>query len=90
MHQPLWHPRTNVDASPTQRSLPTKAKRKVHAMAGEFGVWSLSIRREVTVDGVSVEEPTVNPRDTEDTIIISSHKTPAVSRVRFMIELTRF
>ncbi|KAL0957913.1 hypothetical protein HGRIS_000094 [Hohenbuehelia grisea] len=59
-----------------QRDLPARTKRKLHAIGGARGVWSLPIRQPVKANGISYERP-ANPFHTEnDTLIISTDATP--------------
>ncbi|KII91367.1 hypothetical protein PLICRDRAFT_696440 [Plicaturopsis crispa FD-325 SS-3] len=60
-----------------QRDLPIRTKRKLHAIGGARGMWSLPIRQPVRVNGVSYERP-VNPYQTEnDSVIVSTDANPS-------------
>ncbi|KAL6299343.1 CPSF A subunit region-domain-containing protein [Sparassis latifolia] len=66
-----------------QRDLPTRTKRKLHAVGGGRGMWSLPVRQAVKVNG-STYERAVNPFYTEnDSIIISTdaNPSPGLSRI---------
>lgn len=67
----------------TQRDLPIRTKRKLHAIGGARGVWSLPVRQAVRVNGVSYQTPQNPLRSDNDTIIISTDATPSpgISRV---------
>ncbi|KAH9830080.1 CPSF A subunit region-domain-containing protein [Rhodofomes roseus] len=60
-----------------QRDLPTRTKRKIHAIGGARGMWSLPVRQPVKVNGSTFERP-ANPFHTDkDTLIISTDATPS-------------
>ncbi|KAK0240309.1 CPSF A subunit region-domain-containing protein [Armillaria nabsnona] len=60
-----------------QRDLPFRTKRKLHAIGGARGMWSLPIRQPVKSGGVTFERP-INPFHAEnDTLIISTDANPA-------------
>ncbi|KZT66632.1 hypothetical protein DAEQUDRAFT_714689 [Daedalea quercina L-15889] len=60
-----------------QRDLPTRTKRKIHAIGGARGMWSLPVRQPVKVNGSTFERP-ANPFQSEkDTLIISTDATPS-------------
>jgi len=66
-----------------QRDLPIRTKRKLHAIGGARGMWSLPIRQPVRSNGVAHERP-VNPFHPEnDTLILStdSNPSPGLSRI---------
>ncbi|CAL1708463.1 unnamed protein product [Somion occarium] len=66
-----------------QRDLPTRTKRKLHAIGGGRGMWSLPVRQAVKVNGSTYERPT-NPHRTEnDAVIISTdaNPSPGLSRI---------
>lgn len=66
-----------------QRDLPIRTKRKLHAIGGARGMWSLPIRQPVKASGISYERA-VNPYQAEDdTLIISTdiNPSPGLSRV---------
>lgn len=80
-----------------KRDLPTRTKRKVHAIGGARGVWSLSVRTAVKVNGVPYDRP-ANPYHAEnDSLILGTDAipSPGFSRVsmsplsRTAIELMR-
>jgi hypothetical protein len=59
-------------------------KRKVHAIGGARGFWSLPIRQSVKSSGISYEKP-MNPFQAEnDTLLLSTdaNPSPGFSRVR--------
>ena len=71
----------------SQRDLPTRTKRKIHAIGGARGMWSLPVRQPVKVNGSTFERP-ANPFHTEkDTLIISTDATPSpgLSRVSSVV-----
>lgn len=66
-----------------QRDLPTRVKRKTPSISGNRGIWSLSVRQAVKVNGSTYEQPG-NPFYAEnDSLIISTDANPApdLSRV---------
>ncbi|KAG9227086.1 hypothetical protein CCMSSC00406_0008286 [Pleurotus cornucopiae] len=66
-----------------QRDLPSRTKRKLHAIGGARGVWSLPIRQSVKASGISYERP-ANPYHAEhDTLVLSTdaNPSPGVSRI---------
>jgi cleavage and polyadenylation specificity factor subunit 1 len=66
-----------------QRDLPIRTKRKLHAIGGARGMWSLPIRQPLRSNGVAHERP-VNPFQMEnDTLILSTdaNPSPGLSRV---------
>lgn len=65
-----------------QKDLPTRMKRKVHAVGGARGVWSLPIRQPLRTNGSHMP---AHP-DT-DSIIISTdiNPSPGLTRVRISI-----
>ncbi|KAI0938339.1 hypothetical protein AcW1_001910 [Taiwanofungus camphoratus] len=66
-----------------QRDIPTHIKRKLHAIGGGRGMWSLPVRQAVKVNGATYERP-VNPFHSEnDSIIISTdaNPSPGLSRI---------
>ncbi|KAG6864394.1 hypothetical protein C0991_009920 [Blastosporella zonata] len=66
-----------------QRDLPIRAKRKLHAIGGARGMWSLPIRQPVKTGGISYEHA-VDPYHTEnDTLILSTdvNPSPGLSRI---------
>ena len=74
----------------SQRDLPTRTKRKIHAIGGARGMWSLPVRQPVKVNGSTFERP-ANPFHTEkDTLIISTDATPSpgLSRVNLAVVVT--
>ena len=67
-----------------QRDLPIRTKRKLHAIGGSRGVWSLPVRQPVKINGVSYEKA-VNPYQADnDSVIVSTdaNPSPGSSRVR--------
>ncbi|CCL98048.1 uncharacterized protein FIBRA_00042 [Fibroporia radiculosa] len=66
-----------------QRDLPTRTKRKMHAIGGGRGIWSLLVRQAVKVNGSTYERP-ANPYHAEnDSIVISTdaNPSPGLSRI---------
>ncbi|KAI0784088.1 CPSF A subunit region-domain-containing protein [Abortiporus biennis] len=66
-----------------QHDLPIRVKRKLHAIGGGRGMWSLAVRQAVKVNGSTYERPT-NPHHTDnDAVIISTdaNPTPGLSRI---------
>ncbi|KDQ53751.1 hypothetical protein JAAARDRAFT_136615 [Jaapia argillacea MUCL 33604] len=66
-----------------QRDLPTRVKRKLHAIGGARGMWALPVRQAVKVNGISYERPS-NPFQSEnDTVIVSTdaNPSPGLSRI---------
>ncbi|KAF9486143.1 hypothetical protein BDN70DRAFT_870239 [Pholiota conissans] len=66
-----------------QRDLPFISKRKLHAIGGARGLWSLPIRQSVRASGISYEK-VMNPYHTEpDTLILSTdiNPSPGFSRI---------
>lgn len=67
-----------------QRDLPTRTKRKLHAIGGARGLWSLPVRTAVKVNGVPYDRP-ANPFYSEnDSLILGTDviPSPGFSRVR--------
>ncbi|THH20311.1 hypothetical protein EW146_g1016 [Bondarzewia mesenterica] len=66
-----------------QRDLPIRTKRKLHAIGGARGVWSLPVRQAVKVNGVSYERPTNPFHSDNDSVIISTdaNPSPGLSRI---------
>ena len=61
-----------------QRDLPTRVKRKIHAIGGTRGIWSMPIKQSTRVSG------STSGRDPEsDSIIMSTdaNPSPGLSRV---------
>ncbi|KAG7452675.1 uncharacterized protein BT62DRAFT_989773 [Guyanagaster necrorhizus] len=68
-----------------QRDLPFRTKRKLHAIGGARGMWSLPIRQPVKSGGVTFERP-INPFQADnDTLIISTDANPAPGLSRIAI-----
>ncbi|KAH9943547.1 CPSF A subunit region-domain-containing protein [Amylocystis lapponica] len=66
-----------------QRDLPARIKRKLHAIGGGRGMWSLPVRQAVKVNGSTYERP-ANPFHPEnDSVIISTdaNPSPGLSRI---------
>ncbi|KAJ7135425.1 CPSF A subunit region-domain-containing protein [Mycena crocata] len=66
-----------------QRDLPIRTKRKVHAIGGARGMWSLPIRQPLKTAGHSLERP-LDPFQTQnDSLIISTdiNPSPGLSRI---------
>lgn len=69
-----------------QRDLPTRTKRKLHAIGGARGVWSIPVRQPLKVNGVS--SGSHKPFQTDnDTVIVSTdvNPSPGLSRVSLSI-----
>ncbi|KAI0731786.1 CPSF A subunit region-domain-containing protein [Fomitopsis betulina] len=60
-----------------QRDLPTRTKRKIHAIGGARGMWSLPVRQPVKVNGSTFERPANHFHTEKDTLIISTDATPS-------------
>ncbi|KAI0754932.1 CPSF A subunit region-domain-containing protein [Daedaleopsis nitida] len=60
-----------------QRDMPTRSKRKLHAIGGGRGMWSLPIRQPVKVSGGALEKSSNASRTENDTVIISTDANPA-------------
>ncbi|KAH8992719.1 CPSF A subunit region-domain-containing protein [Lactarius akahatsu] len=66
-----------------QRDLPTRTKRKLHAIGGARGVWSLPVRTAVKVNGVPYDRP-ANPFHAEnDSLILGTDAIPSPGFSRF-------
>lgn len=68
----------------SKRDLPTRTKRKLHAIGGARGLWSLPVRTAVKVNGVPYDRP-ANPYHAEnDSLILGTDviPSPGFSRVR--------
>jgi cleavage and polyadenylation specificity factor subunit 1 len=66
-----------------QRDLPTRTKRKLHAIGGARGVWSLPVRMAVKVNGVPYDRP-ANPFHAEnDSLILGTDAIPSPGFSRF-------
>lgn len=76
-------PRSNACSTPLQRDLPIRTKRKLHAIGGARGVWSIPVRQAVKVNGVSYERPINHFYADDDGVIISTdaNPSPGLSRV---------
>lgn len=60
-----------------QRDLPVRTKRKLHAIGGSRGMWSLPVRQPVKINGVSYEKA-VNPYQADnDSVIVSTDANPS-------------
>ncbi|KAF7341963.1 Protein CFT1 [Mycena venus] len=60
-----------------QRDLPIRTKRKLHALGGARGMWSLPIRQPLKTAGSTLERP-LDPLQTEnDSLIISTDANPS-------------
>ncbi|KAI0634706.1 CPSF A subunit region-domain-containing protein [Trametes polyzona] len=66
-----------------QRDMPTRSKRKLHAIGGGRGMWSLAVRQPVKVSGSTFERPANPYRAENDSIIISTdaNPSPGLSRI---------
>lgn len=66
-----------ISSSSPKRDLPTRTKRKLHAIGGARGVWSLSVRTAVKVNGVPYDRP-ANPYYAEnDSLILGTDAIPS-------------
>jgi cleavage and polyadenylation specificity factor subunit 1 len=75
--------------SACKRDLPTRTKRKLHAIGGARGLWSLPVRTAVKVNGVPYDRP-ANPYHAEnDSLILGTDAipSPGFSRVRIVSSL---
>ena len=75
---------TSIYPSTWKRDLPTRTKRKLHAIGGARGLWSLLVRTAVKVNGVPYDRP-ANPYQAEnDSLILGTDAipSPGFSRVR--------
>ncbi len=78
----ISHPHPHPSA--WKRDLPTRTKRKLHAIGGARGLWSLPVRTAVKVNGVPYDRP-ANPYHAEnDSLILGTDAipSPGFSRVR--------
>lgn len=72
-----------------QRDLPIRTKRKLHAIGGARGMWSLPIRQPARSNGVVYERP-ANPFQTEnDTLILSTDANPSPGLSRIATRTTK-
>ncbi|EPQ53745.1 hypothetical protein GLOTRDRAFT_107026 [Gloeophyllum trabeum ATCC 11539] len=64
-----------------QRDLPTRVKRKLHAIGGGRGMWALPLRQTVKINGSSYDK--ARNQAENDTIIVSTdaNPSPGLSRV---------
>ncbi|KAF9460288.1 CPSF A subunit region-domain-containing protein [Collybia nuda] len=64
-----------------QRDLPVRTKRKLHAIGGARGMWSLPIRQPIKTNGISYERP-INQME-NDSLILSTdaNPSPGLSRI---------
>ncbi|KAL1941832.1 hypothetical protein VTO73DRAFT_6832 [Trametes versicolor] len=62
-----------------QRDMPTRSKRKLHAIGGARGMWSLAVRQAMKVSGGTLERPSSQ----NDSVIISTdaNPSPGLSRI---------
>ncbi|TFK49248.1 hypothetical protein OE88DRAFT_1662681 [Heliocybe sulcata] len=58
-----------------QRDLPTRVKRKLHAIGGGRGMWALPVRQPLKANGVSYEK--AGSQMENDTVIVSTDATPS-------------
>ncbi|KAI0264066.1 CPSF A subunit region-domain-containing protein [Russula aff. rugulosa BPL654] len=66
-----------------QRDLPTRTKRKLHAIGGARGLWSLPVRTAVKVNGVPYDRP-ANPYHAEnDSLVLGTDAIPSPGFSRF-------
>lgn len=75
-----------------KRDLPTRTKRKIHAVGGARGMWSLPIRQTLKMNGTS--ERLHKPAHSEniDTVIVSTdaNPSPGLTRVSFRRRIQDF
>ncbi|KAA1478696.1 hypothetical protein DENSPDRAFT_845850 [Dentipellis sp. KUC8613] len=72
-----------------QRDLPFRTKRKLHAIGGARGLWSLPVRQAVRVNGVSYDLP-ANPFHSEnDSVIMSTDANPSPGLSRLSVRSPR-
>ncbi|PIL30998.1 hypothetical protein GSI_05691 [Ganoderma sinense ZZ0214-1] len=66
-----------------QKDMPMRSKRKLHAIGGGRGLWSLRIRQQVKAGGATFERPSSSLNSDNDTIIISTdaNPSPGLSRI---------
>ncbi|OSD02613.1 hypothetical protein PYCCODRAFT_1477600 [Trametes coccinea BRFM310] len=66
-----------------QRDMPTRTKRKLHAIGGGRGMWSLAVRQPVKVSGGTFERPANPFHSGNDSVIISTdaNPSPGLSRI---------
>ncbi|KAI5121116.1 hypothetical protein M0805_002789 [Coniferiporia weirii] len=75
-----------------QRDLPTRAKRKLHAVGGARGVWSLPVRQPLRIGGSSAERIRGLPHalsEVYDTVIVSTDTNPSPGLTRFASRTSR-
>ena len=72
-----------------QKDVPMRPKRKLHAIGGGRGLWSLRIRQQVKTSGATFERPS-NLDSDNDTVIISTDANPSPGLSRVRLFLTRF
>ncbi|KZP11942.1 hypothetical protein FIBSPDRAFT_961877 [Athelia psychrophila] len=73
-----------------QRDLPLKIKRKLHAIGGAWGMWSLPSKQSVKVNGVSVEKPSADPHQTDNgTLILATDANPSPGSSRITTKTAR-
>ena len=60
-----------------QKDMPTRSKRKLHAIGGGRGMWSLPIRQQVKTGGTTFERPSNPFHADNDTVIISTDANPS-------------
>ncbi|KZP09324.1 hypothetical protein FIBSPDRAFT_964078 [Athelia psychrophila] len=73
-----------------QRDLPLKTKRKLHAIGGAWGMWSLPLKQSVKVNGVSVEKPSADPHQTDNgTLILATDANPSPGSSRIATKAVR-
>ncbi|TFY75914.1 hypothetical protein EWM64_g8097, partial [Hericium alpestre] len=72
-----------------QRDLPIRTKRKIHAIGGARGVWSLPVRQAVRVNGVSYDLPTNPFHSGNDSVIMSTDANPSPGLSRLSVRSPR-
>ncbi|KAF5380083.1 hypothetical protein D9615_006209 [Tricholomella constricta] len=72
-----------------QRDLPIRTKRKLHAIGGARGMWSLPIRQPARTSGIS-HEHAINPHQADnDTLILSTDANPSPGLSRIAARTTK-
>nr|VWP00056.1 Amidohydrolase family protein [Ganoderma boninense] len=66
-----------------QKDMPVRSKRKLHAIGGGRGLWSLRIRQQIKTGGTTFERPNSSLNSENDTVIISTdaNPSPGLSRI---------
>ncbi|KAF8880473.1 CPSF A subunit region-domain-containing protein, partial [Gymnopilus junonius] len=73
-----------------QRDLPIQIKRKIHAIGGARGLWSLPIRQPVKQGGIQYERPLQSyGGEGSDTMVLSTDGTPSPGLSRIATRLAK-